>query len=166
MSKASAVTNFKNRTLKEKYISWAFVISLVVKGVDALVEMITGGILYFVASSYITNFALSITKGELLEDPTDFIANHLISSANQLSVDSQHFAALYLIVHGLIKVVLVVVLLRKKLWAYPVSIVVFGLFIVYEVYSFAFTGSLWLLVLALLDIVVVWLTVYEYRRMK
>jgi uncharacterized membrane protein len=41
------------------------------------------------------------------------------------------FASVYLLTHGLSKIVLVVEILREKLWAYKGMVVLLGLFIVY-----------------------------------
>jgi uncharacterized membrane protein len=44
--------------------------------------------------------------------------------------------AIYVLSHGVIKMVAVVALLKNKLWGYPVSIAVFGGFIVYQISKF------------------------------
>ncbi|MHB8885982.1 MAG: DUF2127 domain-containing protein [Methylovirgula sp.] len=61
------------------------------------------------------------------------------------------------------KLWLIIGLLRKKLWYYPVAIVVFGLFIAYQLYRYAFSHSVWLLLITVLDVVVIGLTWHEYR---
>ena len=72
----------------------------------------------------------------------------------------------YLLSHGVIKAVLIVGLLREKLWYYPVAIIVFVSFILYQLYRFNHTHSIWLLLITLLDIVVIWLTWHEYRYLQ
>nr|WP_258171938.1 DUF2127 domain-containing protein [Burkholderia contaminans] len=44
--------------------------------------------------------------------------------------------------------------------------IVFGLFIGYQVYRFTFTHSVWLLLVTALDIVVIALTWHEYRYLR
>ena len=46
------------------------------------------------------------------QDPHDFIARHVLHSASQLSHSTTLFGAVYLLSHGIAKVVLVVALLR------------------------------------------------------
>ena len=58
----------------------------------------------------------------------------------------------------MVKVVLVWALLRRYLWAYPIGIAAFSLFLVYQLYRYSHTHSTWLLVLSLLDVAVVVLT--------
>ncbi|BCG83133.1 hypothetical protein MesoLj113b_66750 [Mesorhizobium sp. 113-3-3] len=48
--------------------------------------------------------------------------------ASNFSVSTQHFYAFYLLSHGIVKLALVVALLKNKLWAYPSSLIVLGLF--------------------------------------
>lgn len=62
--------------------------------------------------------------------------------------------------------VLVAGLLREKLWAYPASIVVFGLFIFYQLARFRYTHSVELLLLTVLDVIIILLTWHEYRFLK
>jgi uncharacterized membrane protein len=152
--------------LDEKNIHLAFEVSLILKGVIALFEIIGGIMAYFISQHFLLQVVLAITQDELSEDPKDFIAHYLIQSAQDLSVSSQHFAAFFLFSHGAIKMFLIVGLLQKKLWFYPAAIVVFGLFIVYQLYRFSFTHSAWLLVITLLDIVVIWLTRHEWKYLR
>jgi len=56
--------------------------------------------------------------------------------------------------------------LRGKLWYYPVSLVVFSLFIVYQLYRYSYTQSIWLLFITAVDIVVIVLTWHEYRFLQ
>lgn len=64
------------------------------------------------------------------------------------------------------KLALVAGLLLRKLWAYPSTIVVLGLFILYQLYRYTQTGGVGLLLLTLLDGVVVALTWHEYKLMR
>lgn len=61
---------------------------------------------------------------------------------------------------------MVAALLRNKLWAYPVAIVVFGGFIVYQIYRFTLTGEFGLITLSLFDLMVIWLVWPEYKTVK
>lgn len=53
------------------------------------------------------------------EDPHDFIARHLLRSAGHLTHGTTLFAAVYLLSHGLAKVILVVAVLREHLGPTP-----------------------------------------------
>ena len=79
------------------------------------------------------------------QDKKDFIATHLVHLANTLSVTSFRLTIAYLLIHGLVKVFLVVMLLRRRLWAYPTAIAVFTAFGAYQVYQYTYSHSLFLL---------------------
>ena len=58
----------------------------------------------------------------------------MLRTAAGLTGSAVLFGAVYLLTHGLVKVVLVVALLLNKLWAYPAMIAVLLLFIGYQLY--------------------------------
>jgi uncharacterized membrane protein len=149
----------------EKNVHAAFEISLVLKGAFSLGEIVAGAFTYFVTQQFLHDLANAITRTELTEDPHDFIANYLLQGAQNLSISSQHFAALYLLSHGVIKLWLIVGLWRKKLGYYPTAIVIFGILIVYQLYRYSFTHSLSLLLITALDIAVIGLTWLEYKHL-
>ncbi len=155
-----------DETLQEKRIRQLFLISISLKGAFSALQIVGGILLLITAPSVITQLIVWLTQGELTQDPNDFIANYLLSFGAQLSLGSTIFGGLYLLSHGLIKIVLVVGLLRNKLWAYPWSIAVLGLFILYQMYRFTFTHSAFLIILTLFDVVVIWLIWREYRIVK
>lgn len=139
---------------------------MALKGLDGLAEIIGGVILLFVAPATLQSWARSLTAHELTEDPHDFIATHLLHSASQLSRSTTLFGALYLLSHGLAKVVLVVAVLRNQLWAFPWMIALLGVFIVYQLYRLSHRFSVGLTLLTVFDIFVMSLTVLEYRKRR
>jgi len=151
---------------EERNLHLMFEGGLVVKGIFALFEIIGGALTHFITQQFLLDLVLAVTREELTEDPRDFIANHLIQSARQFSIGSQQFVSLYLLSHGIIKLFLIVGLLRKKLWFYPVSIIVFTLFIAYQLFRFTMTHSMWLLIITAFDIAVITLTWHEYQHLK
>src|SRR3979409_179336 len=113
--------------MNERRVHQIFEISVLLKGAHELIEAIGGLVVILVSTSTITSLVNTLTQEELIEDPNDFVAGHLLSLAQNFTVSTQHFYAFYLLSHGIIKVFLVVGLLRNKLWADPVSLVVLGL---------------------------------------
>ena len=152
--------------LPEKRIHQLFEISVLLKGAHALLETVGGVLLYFVSTSTITALVVSLTQEELTQDPGDYVAQHLLQFANGLSVGGKSFAAFYLLSHGVIKLFLVAGLLRNKLWSYPASLGVLGLFILYQVYRYTFTHSIWLVALTFFDLFVMWLVWHEYSLVR
>jgi uncharacterized membrane protein len=149
-----------------RIIHRAFEIGILLKGVDGLLEII-GGILFFLIPPTTINYIVRVlTQGELSEDPRDLIANFLVHSAHNLSLSGETFGGIFLLSHGIIKIGLVIALFKRKLWAYPLAMVLFGMFIVYQMYRYAHSHSLWMIFLSLLDAAVVLLTYLEYRNLK
>jgi uncharacterized membrane protein len=154
------------RIFEEKYLHLAFEITLILKGIFALLEILAGIVAYFITQDFLLRFVVAITQDELTEDPRDFVAHYLLQTAQDFSISSQHFTSLYLLSHGIIKIFLVAGLLRGKFWFYPLAMIVFALFILYQFFRFSITHSLWLLVVTLLDIIVILLTWHEYRYLR
>jgi uncharacterized membrane protein len=141
-----------------------FKVSISLKGLDGVLEIIGGAVLLFVAPATLQRWTRSLTAHELAQDPHDFIARHVLHSASQLSHSTTLFAAVYLLSHGIAKVVLVIALLREQLWAYPWMIALLGVFIAYQLYRLSYGFSAGLTALTVFDAFVVWLTVLEWRK--
>jgi uncharacterized membrane protein len=160
-----AAYNVYMRTISEKTIHRIFFWSLLVKGFDSVVEIIGGFIFLFTGS--LTDIIAYYVNNELKEDPTDLIARNIHHFLPYFSAHSQLFISWYLLSHGIVKIFLVVNLLRKKLWAYPVSIVALIIFILYQIYHLLFHGySNLMLALTIFDILLIWLTWHEYQLLK
>jgi uncharacterized membrane protein len=140
-----------------------FKVSVTLKGIDGALEIVGGAVLLFVRPTTLDQLARSLTQHELAQDPHDFLARHVLHSAGQLTHGSTLFAAVYLLSHGIAKVVLVVALLRDQLWAYPATIALLGAFIAYQLYRLSYRVTLGLTLLTIFDAFVVWLTWREYR---
>ena len=152
--------------MDERRFRQIFRIGVLLKGAHALLECASGAALYFVSTDTIVNFVYLITQDGPLSDPNDYIATRLLSFAQNFSIGSKEFYVFYLLSHGLIKVLLVAGLIRNKLWSYPVSLVVLGLFILYQVYRYSFTQSPLLLILTVFDVVVIGLIWHEYQLVR
>jgi uncharacterized membrane protein len=144
-----------------------FRVTLWCKALDGLIESIGGLLLLIATPAEIRFVARLLTHGELSEDPNDFVATHLLAASRTLEHGQVSFwGSLYLLSHGLIKLVLVWAILRNHVWAYPWMIAFLGLFIVYQTYSMTHHFTLGLLLLTLFDLLVAWLTVREYVRIR
>ncbi|MQA06134.1 MAG: DUF2127 domain-containing protein [Streptosporangiales bacterium] len=144
----------------------AFEIGIVLKGLDGALEVVGGFLLLFTTPEAIHHVVAALTQHELSEDPNDFIATHLLHTAQGLTGSAVTFAAAYLLLHGVAKVALVLALLRNKLWAYPLMIVFLLTFIGYQLYRIALGPTIGLIALTLFDTAIVALTYREYRRQR
>jgi uncharacterized membrane protein len=77
------------------------------------------------------------------------------------------FGAIYLLSHGMSKVVLVWFVLKGRLWAYPWLIGLLLLFIAYQLYVIVLVRFSWsLTALTVFDTLLVWLTWREYQARR
>ncbi len=152
---------FKGGDLTDK----AFRIGLLFKGINGLLETLGGILLLLVNPAQINHFVRWLTQGELAQDPNDFLASHILKTAHHLTGSSLLFGSIYLLSHGLVKLVLVIEVLRDHLWAYKALIVVTGLFVVYQLYSLIFVKVTFSFIfLTIFDIFIIYLTLKEYKR--
>jgi uncharacterized membrane protein len=144
----------------------AFEAGLFLKGLFAAAECLLGVSLFFVANQSIQNAVRILTAQEIVEDPSDLLARFLMGAAQSLSLDAQSFYALYLVSHGGVKLGVVLLLLRGYMWAYPLAVAVLSGFIVYQIHRYLLEPGLALILLSLLDVVVIILTLIEYRSRR
>ena len=143
----------------------AFRISLILKGAFATAEVAASIFAYVVEPQEVFKLVKILTDTELTSDPHDFVANLLVHAAQHLSVGTQHFAAFYLLSHGIVKLWLIAGLWQRKAGYYPFAILIFSLFILYQIYRFMLTCSPFLIAITILDGIVIWLTYVEYRQL-
>lgn len=155
------------KIIRQKSIfHFGFEIGLIIKGFDGLLEIIGGVFLLFLNPARLGRLTHLLTQHELSEDPRDVIANFLLTLSSSFSISTQHFGFIYLMSHGIIKCVLVLLLWRKKLWAYPLTIISLILFVAYQVYRYTFTQSAFLIFLTVFDIIMIILTIIEYKTLE
>jgi uncharacterized membrane protein len=144
-----------------------FRIGLVLKGLDGVLEVIGGVLLLFLSPAAIQHLVRALTAHELSEDPHDLIARYLLHTTAHLHHGTTLFGAIYLLSHGIAKIVLVALVLKDKLWAYPWLIGLLLAFIAYQLYQItAIHFSVGLTLLTIFDALLVWLTWREYRAKR
>ena len=152
--------------ISEKEIHTVFDVTLFLKAIHAFIEVAGGFVLLFISQTTIVNFVNFFIRDEITEEPTNHILQYISQSTAHITGSSKTFAALYLVSHGIINAGIVIALWKEKLWAYPVSMVVLGLFGVYQLYAYLLNHSYWLLALTLLDALVLVLVWHEYGVLK
>ena len=110
--------------------------SIILKGLHALFESVTGTTLFFIPGRLLNRIAFRIARLDFLSrNPHDLIGTHLRHMAISVTGTGRRFAAIYLLSHGLVKLILVIELLRNRLWAYPLMVVMLSVFIGYQSYQ-------------------------------
>jgi uncharacterized membrane protein len=151
---------------KDTIINIGFYGGLAVKALNALIEFIGGFLLIVISHDELNRLIRLIALPELKEDPNDIVMNYFITLCQNSSINAQHSVAIYMLLHGITKLAMVWLLVKKKLWAYPLAMVVFGLFITYEIYSYMHSHSVLVLLIVIIDAAIIFMIILEYIRLK
>lgn len=160
------MSNFKKGNTNSSILHKSFEISILIKAIDSILEILGGISLIFLSPVRLNKIIVILTQHELSEDPRDIIANSMIKLGSRFTINTQYFGVLYLISHGLIKLILIILLWKKKIWAYPLTIISLILFILYQIYKYTLHPSNILIILTIFDIIMIFLTFIEYKRIK
>lgn len=143
-----------------------FYIGIIFKGLDGVIELITGVALLFVSPSQIHELVALATRGELSEDPHDLVATLLLKSTSHFTQGTTTFLIIYLGIHAVVKLVSVAGILLKQLWAYPFALITLSLLTLYQVYDIVTKPSVGIVLLTILDIVILWFIAREYKQIR
>lgn len=147
---------------KEELLDVSFNAMLLGKSIFAFVEFLSGLLLIFIPldliKSTIQHLAASIAFAPL--------SSMITNAGERLTSDATLFAVIYLLLHGALKLVTLALLWRKILSSYPLSIVLLVGFITYQMFEFFNHGAISILVLCVVDLVMIALTLLEYRKLK
>jgi uncharacterized membrane protein len=144
-------------------LNGAFQTGITLKGIDGVLEIIGGLLLWLIHPSAMSAIVRAFTQHALSRDPQDFIAVHFLRASETLVNGNRLFASLYLLSHGATKVVLVAALWMNALWAYPLTIFVFAVFSTYQMYQYSHTHSIAMLLLTIFDVALILLTWLEWK---
>ena len=149
---------------RERDILWLFDFALVLKIINGAFETLAALLVLLVPPSLVLKLVEIVTSGELAQDPDDPIATAIISAAHTFTIHTHYLLALYLALHGIIKILLVVGIFAKKKIAYPLFMLALAVFGAYEAYRGFLLHQIILQALAILDLSLLLLTSYEYRQ--
>ena len=153
---------FSLKKIKERWIYDAFLITVIIKGLDGLLEVIVGLLLIF--TDTFSEVVFFLTRNEIIDDPNNYFATHLRAFASQ-SHQAFVVGGMYLVVHGILKAFISGSLWRNYAWAYPAAMTLLSLFISYEVIRIGQTGSIPLIGLAIFDVIMLGLVGHEYKKL-
>lgn len=151
---------------KDKLLHSLFELGILLKFLNGILEIILGIILFFISGETIHRFIRFVFTSEILHDPQDLVVNYLINHSQNLTHAVLVFTGIYLLIHGLIKVWLVVSLWAKKLWAYPTAAVILFTLTIYQIYLFVSLHSIFQFLLTIIDILILLLLKFEYENIK
>jgi uncharacterized membrane protein len=130
-----------------------FFITVIAKGVGGFLELVAGLGLLFIDTA---------TLQRLLEPFT-----HLGLDISHISAQAKLFTVFYFSIRGFVRVLLAIALLKERLWAYPVAIVLLGSAVLYQAWLLVSGHFSWGMVfLTLFDLVIIGLTLIEFRKLR
>jgi uncharacterized membrane protein len=133
-----------------------FLLSVVAKGVHALLELAGGIALYAFSTDVIVQWLWEAGRS------SDLVARF----AHGFSHGEHQFYAFYLVSHGVVNGAIVGGLLLRKRWSYHATFVVLTLFIAYQLHRYSYTHDIGLIAISVIDLVVIALAWNEYRLFK
>jgi uncharacterized membrane protein len=152
---------------QEQRIDRWFKISLLLKGGNAILELIGGTLVLLTPPAFVQRVAGYFTEEELGQDPHDLVATTIRHLADlYVTGPQQIFIGAYLLSHGIVKFALVIGLLKNKAWAYPSALIVFTLFVVYQLYLLAQHLSVWMFALTIFDLFIIYFVWREWQVVK
>lgn len=153
------------RTRKAVLAHYGFLVGMGFKALDGALELLAGLGLLSVTIPQIEGWIWRVTSGHVSQGPGGHVGRLLRHGAAHLSGGTKHFATVYLLVEGVVKLLLVIGLLRGLRWSYPVGLALLGMFCVYQGVHLARSFSLFLTALAVLNLIVMALIAIEWRAL-
>ena len=143
-----------------------FMISILLKGLFAVLETLAGFILLVSPHDYLAQFVHFMFRNRLLADPSDPFATFAMHQLQDFDLTRHTFVSIYLTLHGLVKMGVVAGLYSERLWAFPIGLTALGIFIVYQMERYFTTHSPLLLVISILDAFIMLLAWREWQALK
>lgn len=150
--------------MRARLLDILFLVGIAAKGIDGVIEIIGGAFLLWVSPGQLADAAKSVTAEELREDPHDLIANLLLHGVSHLGSATTSFLAAYLLLHGVVKIAIIVALITGSLKVYPWAIGALTAFLVFQGYELITQPSVGVAVLTVIDLLIVLLTWREWRQ--
>ncbi len=151
-----------------KWFDLAYKIGVGIKGLDGLAELVAGIALWISPSIIHTILQSVIHRAHRHHGHTyHFIGEYVARLDSDLAKGGLVFLIVFLIGHGIVKLVLVYCLFRRITWAYPYALVILVMFLLYQIYAAVRDpASLGLWLFTILDIIIIWLVYGEWRDLK
>ncbi len=114
----------------------------------------------------LADFIYTLMSHEFSGRAGDIVLEHLYTLFTIHDFTVTYFIAVYFIFWGMVDIVLSLCLLRHVRVAFPISMFLIALFIVYSIFRFSFTHSFMLLYVIIIDIGILFLIYREYLQLK
>jgi uncharacterized membrane protein len=154
----------KSRPTRGLALDWIYLVGIVLKGLDAVFQLVAGIPLLLITHVQLMDFVHTVTAGELVEDPHDFLANLSLNEAAHISAAGMLMGAIYLAIHGAAKLAIVIALVRGSKRAHPWAVGVLAALLVAQIVDLVVRFSIGVLLLSIVDAIIIALLVREWRH--
>jgi uncharacterized membrane protein len=139
--------------------------AILIKGFDGAVEVLAGLVILITGPARLYRWVIRLTAPELTgRHPAIHALQH---GAARLAEGPHDFVIFYLLVHGLLKLGIVLALLRGGgRWLFPLASLILAGFVLYMGWRLTIRWSDWLLGFALFDLLTLVLVLNEWRNRR
>lgn len=135
-----------------------------IKAFDALLEVVMGFLLF--TPMKLGDFLAKVNQAEIFEHlgverTANVLHHHAATAIHHSSVGT----AVYLVIHGVAKLIFIGGAFWQKPWGYIGLTIILTIFIVFELFHAATKGSLFMLSMAVFDALIAFLAWREYRNL-
>jgi uncharacterized membrane protein len=152
-------------TKRSPLLHTAYLAAILIKGFDGALEALAGMVIAVTGPERLYEWVIRVTAPELTGHHP---ALHAIrSGATRLAESSHEFVIFYLLVHGVLKLGVVVALLRGGgRWVFPIASLILAGFVAYMGRELSLRWSGWVLSFALFDFLTLVLVLNEWRNVS
>lgn len=151
------------RAARGRVLDLLFLLGVVLKGIDGVLELLGGIVLLVAGPEWLSRGVTALTARELGEDPHDLVAGLLVQGVQGLDARTSAFLAVYLLLHGAVKLGIVAALLLGSRRAYPWAIAALTVFLAYQLSELVLAPGVLVTALTVLDALIIAMTWREWR---
>lgn len=155
-------------TERKNWFDRAYNIGIGIKGFDGLAELVVGILLAITPGAFHT--FLQWMTGSVYKHEGfvyEFSADYIARLDDDLARIGMTFIVVYLIGHGIIKIIFALCLLKRIDWIYPYAITILWLLMVYQVgVLLQDLSSIFMWLITVVDATVIWLVMMQYRKIR
>jgi uncharacterized membrane protein len=150
-----------------KFFHVIFEVGIILKGINASIELALGTSLIILSADKLRGFITNLITPLLDHKRWSWLSDAATRYAERITISGKDFAGWYFLTHGVVKLLVVICLLKRWFWAYPVAIAMFIMFVLFQTGEFLLGSHSWFyLFLDIFDGLMIWLTVNEWKHAK
>ncbi len=147
-------------------LSFLFRLSMWWRIFYGVLRLILGATLLKITGQQLSEFIFTLLSHEITGKTTDAVLGKLYTIFEIHDFTITYFLAFYFLFWGTIDIILSLCLLHHIRRVFPIAMGIIVLFIAYGVIRLAFTHSIVLLCVIILDFIILYLIRVEYKKMK